>query len=351
MAGRAPQNAYLQTQIKTASKEQLLVMLFDGAIRFAFQAKAAIEARQIEQASNLCIKVQNIVNELMSSLDRELITAELYTNLMSLYSFVHKRMVQANIERNPAHVDEAVEILNRLRLVWKDAIDTVLAENNGRLPDRSEVTPPENSAAKLSIGAAGDAAISLAPRSGQLSADEARPATLGKNTAQTAYANTGRPPADSPVKSPLNVPNASPVPSASPLAPAAAAASQKFPMPTTPGAPGAPSAPSRPMPPAGPTPPGGPRPPVGGPTPPSFPAGAGAPPKPAGPPPPGGRPAFVAPTANAPTPPGPPPGPRPGGPTPPPMPPKADGNGPTPPNGAPAEATSGARPRINLTKK
>lgn len=312
MAGRAPQNAYLQTQIKTASKEQLLMMLFDGAIRFSHQAKTAIENREIEQASNFCIKVQNIVNELMSSLDRELISADLYSNLMSLYSFVHKRMVQANIERDPSRIDEAVEILNRLRLVWKDAIDSVLAENNGRIPDRSEVTPPENSAAKLQLSSAGMNAIVAAPRRDQLTADEARPAALGKNTAHSVYSNTARPGPDSPLHAAASVP-------------AGVAASQKFPMPTAPG-PGAPSAP-----------PGPPKPPAAGPVPPK-------------PPVPGGPPAFVAPAAKppAPPPPGPPPGPRPPAAPPPPAagPAKPSPNGPTPPPGAP----SGPRPRINLNK-
>ena len=69
MAGQFQRNAYLDTQIKTASKDKLLLMLFDGAIRFAHQAKAGIEARNIQDTANNCIKVQNIMSELMGALD------------------------------------------------------------------------------------------------------------------------------------------------------------------------------------------------------------------------------------------------------------------------------------------
>lgn len=135
MAGKSVQNAYLNTQIQTASKERLLLMLFDGALKFAHQAGQALEAKNIEQLATFSIKVQNIMTELMGALDEELISTALYTNLMSLYAFVHKRMVSGNIDRDPAAIKEAIQVIEQLRGVWQGAIDQALEENGGKLPD------------------------------------------------------------------------------------------------------------------------------------------------------------------------------------------------------------------------
>jgi|GEM_PF-151074 len=135
MAGKSVQNAYLNTQISTASKEQLLLMLFDGALKFAHQALQSLESRNIENLAVFSIKVQNIMTELMGALDEELISEALYTNLMSLYHFVHKRMVHGNIERNPGYIKESIQVLEQLRGVWKSAVDQALEENGGKMPD------------------------------------------------------------------------------------------------------------------------------------------------------------------------------------------------------------------------
>ncbi|MBI4569780.1 MAG: flagellar export chaperone FliS [Planctomycetes bacterium] len=113
---------YLETQIKTASKEQLLLMLYDGAIRFAEQAKAKIDEKDIEGSYNLLIKSQNIVLELMCCLDKA-IGEELYSNLMRLYNFIYSRLVEANIKKQNTLVEEGLVILRQLRETWSEAIE------------------------------------------------------------------------------------------------------------------------------------------------------------------------------------------------------------------------------------
>ncbi len=240
-------------------------MLFDGALRFAHQAKAAIESREIEAASNASIKVQNIVNELMSSLDQELIAPELYRNLMSLYSFVHKRMVAANLERNSAAVDEAVEVLTNLRQVWQDAIGQVLAENGGKMPampDRPLKVEPSTQnydAPKAPPSQPLHPSIVGTPRGAPAGP---RSVGVGRLTGAQVYANqpSGQAP-QAPAQSPTG-----------------AAASQKFPLPPNGPAPSHPPSPAAAQPPAAPQPPRPPAP---------------------------GRPAFQPPAAKAPTPPAP----------------------------------------------
>ena len=65
---------YRQTQVSTASPGELLLMLYDGAIRFARQAQEHLNRGEIEAASNRLIRVQDIVNELNLSLDLSVVT-------------------------------------------------------------------------------------------------------------------------------------------------------------------------------------------------------------------------------------------------------------------------------------
>lgn len=60
---------YRQTQIDTAPKEQILLMLYDGAVRFLNQAKAGFAEKNIEKIHNNIVKVQNIITEFESTLD------------------------------------------------------------------------------------------------------------------------------------------------------------------------------------------------------------------------------------------------------------------------------------------
>jgi len=62
---------YRQTQIQTAKPEQLLLMLYDGAISFLKKAKVAIKNKNIEEAHTFLIRVQDILIELMSSLNMD----------------------------------------------------------------------------------------------------------------------------------------------------------------------------------------------------------------------------------------------------------------------------------------
>ncbi|MDQ7780373.1 MAG: flagellar export chaperone FliS, partial [Planctomycetota bacterium] len=74
--------------MRTATKEQLLLMLFDGAIRFTDQARPKMEKKDLEGTHVLLVKAQRITLELISALDKS-IGAEIYNNLTGLYTFVY----------------------------------------------------------------------------------------------------------------------------------------------------------------------------------------------------------------------------------------------------------------------
>lgn len=111
---------YRQTQVSTASQGDLLLMLFDGAIRFARQSKDFMAAGKLEEASAKLINTQDIINELILSLDLSI--GELAHNLQQLYVYIHDLLVQANVKKDPAAVDSALGLLVELRDTWEQVV-------------------------------------------------------------------------------------------------------------------------------------------------------------------------------------------------------------------------------------
>ncbi len=121
MNHQAAQN-YLRTKVLTATPEQLQLMLYDGAIRFAEQARAALEQKNYEQSFNCLSRAQKIITELTASLRHEL-APELCGKLAALYNFVYLKLVEANIEHKIGSLDEALGILRYQRETWMLLLD------------------------------------------------------------------------------------------------------------------------------------------------------------------------------------------------------------------------------------
>ncbi|HPT83788.1 MAG TPA: flagellar export chaperone FliS [Limnochordia bacterium] len=111
---------YRQTQVSTASPGELVLMLFDGAIRFARQAQEHIERGELEAANSKLIRVQDIVSELNLSLD--LSAGEIAHNLQQLYTYIYDRLVEANVKKDTAIIDEALKLLVELRDTWEQVV-------------------------------------------------------------------------------------------------------------------------------------------------------------------------------------------------------------------------------------
>ena len=114
---------YKKTQVSTASQGDLLLMLFDGAIRFANQGRQAIAEQDMEQANVKLLRAQDIVTELMISLDLD--QGEIAENLYQLYSFIYELLVEANIKKDVNLIDQAVRFLTELRDTWRQVVGQV----------------------------------------------------------------------------------------------------------------------------------------------------------------------------------------------------------------------------------
>ena len=113
---------YLTTQVQTASREQLVVMLFDGAVRFAEEARDHMSRNEVQQASSRIIRVQDILLELMVSLDRKL-GGQVASNLAAIYGYLYMRLGDANTKQNQDILEEVIRHLRALRDTWSQAAE------------------------------------------------------------------------------------------------------------------------------------------------------------------------------------------------------------------------------------
>ncbi len=111
-------NPYLRTKILTASPEELRLMLFDGAIKFCRQGREGLEARNFEQAYNGLTRAQKIALELSTSLNSD-IDPDLYARLNSLYTYIYRLLVDANLERSVEKIDEAIGLIEYEKETWQ----------------------------------------------------------------------------------------------------------------------------------------------------------------------------------------------------------------------------------------
>lgn len=128
MAIQNPSQIYQQNAVQTATPERLLVMLFDGAIRFMNLAKSHSEKKELDKAHNNLIKAQAIFSELMATLDMRY---EIANQLLPLYEFCNRRLVDANLTKTIVPIDEVLELTQDLKQTWEEAAQIVKKSQGG----------------------------------------------------------------------------------------------------------------------------------------------------------------------------------------------------------------------------
>jgi flagellar secretion chaperone FliS len=108
--------AYREASVMTASPEQLVVMLYDGAGRFLTQAEGAMLGGTWLQASEKLSRAEAIIDELLATLDME--AGEIAERLQAIYVFCKTRLIEARLERDPGRVDQVARLLAELRDAW-----------------------------------------------------------------------------------------------------------------------------------------------------------------------------------------------------------------------------------------
>lgn len=120
MAVNTYMQQYQSNQVQTMTKGKLLIMLYDGAIRFLSIAQQKMKEKKLDEQSANIIRVQKILLELISTLDMK-VGGEIAGGLLSIYEYMFDKLTNANINDDVASVTEVMGILTSLREAWVQA--------------------------------------------------------------------------------------------------------------------------------------------------------------------------------------------------------------------------------------
>ena len=109
-------SAYRQSAVLTASPEQLVVMLYDGARRFLGQATAAMRSGDVETSHLKLRRAEAIIAHLRDTLDLD--QGEVAERLQAIYAFCHRHLNDARVQRDPKKIEQVNALLGELRSAW-----------------------------------------------------------------------------------------------------------------------------------------------------------------------------------------------------------------------------------------
>ncbi|PJZ50151.1 flagellar export chaperone FliS [Leptospira saintgironsiae] len=110
---------YKSNEISTVSQGRLIVMLYEGAIRFLNVAIENNTPRKYDVVNNNILKAQEIVTELMLALNMEN-GGEVANNLLGIYVYIKKRLLEANMKKDSEILSEIIKYLEDLKLAWEE---------------------------------------------------------------------------------------------------------------------------------------------------------------------------------------------------------------------------------------
>ncbi len=146
-------NQYQQNQILTASPEQILVMLYDGAIRFCKQAAAAEKEHNTSLKLEKISKAFAIITEFSNSLNHD-IGGEIAADLDGLYQFMLRELTQSRESGKDAHLETVTNMLVDLRQTWMEAIE-INRKEQCMLAQRNQDDSVKQTSSEKYISAAG----------------------------------------------------------------------------------------------------------------------------------------------------------------------------------------------------
>lgn len=113
---------YKTTAVTSASKEKILLMLYEGAIKFIKRAIKACEEKNIAERGLNIGRACDIIMELNNTLDHK-VGGDISKNLEQLYIFITDQLTKANISGDSKHLFDALKILDTLNDAWVQAIE------------------------------------------------------------------------------------------------------------------------------------------------------------------------------------------------------------------------------------
>lgn len=128
MYGENPYNYYKQNSVFMASKEQLLLMLVDGAVKYTKIARISIVEKNMQRAHKELLRVQDIFTELMVTLDQN--AGQWAKDMYRVYDFVRYELSRANIRKDVQIIDKVLPIIEQIKDTWHEADKKSKEERN-----------------------------------------------------------------------------------------------------------------------------------------------------------------------------------------------------------------------------
>ena len=123
-------NKYKTTSIQSAGRERLLLMMYEGAIKFVKKAKIACEKDDIAERGYNIGRAYDVILELTNTLDHD-VGGDISKNLEQLYMFMTDKLTEANVKGDPQCLDEVLGLLTTLHEGWVQAIKKLKEDANG----------------------------------------------------------------------------------------------------------------------------------------------------------------------------------------------------------------------------
>lgn len=124
-------NVYRQTAVTTASREQVLIMLYEAAIKNLKKAQEAAEKKDVAAKGVAVGKAHDILNELLNSLDFN-IGGEIARKLESLYNYMIEELMKGNLENDAKRFLQIEKLMANLLEGWKGAVAQVQAQKSSQ---------------------------------------------------------------------------------------------------------------------------------------------------------------------------------------------------------------------------
>ena len=125
-------DAYRKVDVETASQGKLIVMLFNGAIQRAEEAKRQLDKGKVEGVHNNLIRAQDIIAELRTALDMSI--GEISHNLDRVYEYIQHLLISANIRKEVGPIDECLELMTTMRDAWQELFEGLDKEEAPEAP-------------------------------------------------------------------------------------------------------------------------------------------------------------------------------------------------------------------------
>lgn len=136
---------YKKIDVSTASQNRLVIMLYDGAIKFLENACNAIDKKHgTEEAHNNIMKAQEIIYELLSSLNYD--AKEIAERLASIYTYMNQRLTEANISKTKPPILEVIKYLQELKGAWESVEQKMSSSNytSSNISKEESSSAPQN---------------------------------------------------------------------------------------------------------------------------------------------------------------------------------------------------------------